>query len=277
MSSGDSGLVVLLRTCGRCLLGLVVLGALGMPAQAQVRIELLPDDSLRPSIWADGREAMTRVSVRSGHSPLEVTLAERVELVALKTDAWAVSLAMGGSGDLAFQPEGGMRFPLSSFDGHVSFPLTIRYSNWTHSLAWSHVSAHFADGIRDVLGYGQLNTEPYSREFLRWLSSWRVEKVRVYWGARLLFHSIPDAPPWGLQLGVQADELIGPVFAAVDVQSNEEHQWTPRIRTQLGVRFDHSAKQAVQLGVELAQGPDEKGKWDGRDDPYLGVFLAIEP
>jgi len=247
-------------------------------ADSDVGWQFLPGSNTRPVLWADGREPMSRVTGRTGQTRLEATLADGFVAFRYDADAWAVQIGLASGGYLSFDPKGSMTFALVTFDGLVSLPITFTHGDLAHTVDWTHVSAHYADGIRGVLGYGEIDTGTYSREHLRWTTAFQAGRWTPYLGARVLIHSIPEVAPLGFQAGLQWDGRADlPLFAAVDGRAAAEHGWRARLRGQVGARFEGPRDRGVQLGLECARGPDEKGKWEGREDPYCGVFLALEP
>ena len=260
------------------LLALLLFGSGRASADSDQALQFLPGSDTRPALWADGREPMSRVVARTGQTRIEAAIADGFVLLRYDAHAWAVQLGLASAGFLSFDPKGSLTFALMTFDGLVALPITITHGDLAHTVEWAHVSAHYADGIRGVLGYGEIDTGTYSREYMRWTTALQAGPWTPYVGARALIHTIPLVAPWGFQAGLQwdgGDKL--PLFAAIDARAAAEHDWQGRWRGQVGGRFTGPRERGIQLGLECARGPDEKGKWEGREDAYCGAFLALEP
>jgi len=239
--------------------------------------DFMPVENARPALWADGREPMSRVIGRSGDTRIEATLADGVVFTEYTTDAFSLQVGLAAGGFLSFDPSGALTFALMTFDGLVAIPFTLTHGRFAHTLEWAHVSAHYADGIRGVLGYGEIDTGTYSREYARWITAWESGAWMPYVGGQWLLHRIPEAARPGAQAGLQWVAQDGlPLFLAVDGKLAAEHDWRVRTRGQLGVHFMSRGDRDMQLGLECARGPDEKGKWQGREDVYCGGFLALD-
>lgn len=237
---------------------------------------LLPPGGLFPLPVADTRSPVSSVTLRWDDGfGVDAALGASFPLVATGADPVALQFGIDAAGFMGFDPDGELTFDLETFDGLFAFPLSARRGPWAARLEWAHVSAHFADGVRDdgaLPGSG----DQYSREWIRLLGSRALGPVRLYAGGRALLHDARDSEPWSFQGGV---EVFGPwtaqPYVAVDVQVAQEFGWVPAVGGQLGAALPGEAAR-LRVAMVLRHGPDDTGKLDGRPESYVGLGFGFD-
>ncbi len=237
---------------------------------------LLPATGLFGLPAADTRSAASVVNLRwdDGFS-IDATLGASFPAVEYHADAWAAQVGVEAAGFMHFDPDGALTFDLDTFDGVFGFPVTGRTGPWSARVEWAHVSAHFADGVRDngaLPGSG----DQYSREYLRLLAARDIGPARIYTGGRVLTHDARDSAPWMAQLGA---EVFAPwraaPYAAIDLQLAQEFGWNPAVGGQVGVAFP-AERARFRIAMIGRHGPDDTGKLDGATESYLGLGFGFD-
>lgn len=237
---------------------------------------ILPAAGLLGLPVADTRSPNSAVNLRwdDGFS-IDATLGASFPVLEYRAEAGAVQIGVEAAGFMGFDPDGALTFDLDTFDGVFGFPLSARTGPWSGRLEWAHVSAHFADGVRDN---GELpgSGDQYSREYLRLLAARDLGPARVYAGARMLTHDARDSAPWMAQVGAEvfAPWRVAP-YAALDLQLAQEFDWRPALGGQAGVAFPGDAAR-FRVAMIARRGPDDTGKLDGALESYLGLGLGFD-
>jgi len=237
---------------------------------------LLPVSGLLGLPVADTRSANSVVNLRWDDGfAIDAAIGANFPAVEYRGEAWAAQVGVEAAGFMSFDPDGALTFDLDTFDGVFGFPLSARAGRWSGRVEWAHLSAHFADGVRDngaLPGSG----DQYSREYLRFIAARDLGPARVYGGGRLLTHDARDSEPWMAQVGAEvfAPWRLAP-YAAVDLQLAQEFDWSPAIGGQTGVAFpgDHARFRVAMIG---RHGPDDTGKLDGAQESYLGLGFGFD-
>ena len=253
---------------------LLLAACLAPPAAAA--LEVLPGRRMAPLLPADPLETVSALAVRSGEPPLEGVVGDTAGVLRLDAGALQLQVDVGGAILLGFLPGDGFTFGISTVDGLLRVPVSLRWRELTATLAWAHVSAHYADGVR----YGAEkpeNLDPYSREELRLLAAWRFPWIEPYASVRGLIHTIPDAPRLGLQLGARAaGQRPATWYLAGDLAWNGDTDWRLRAAGQTGLLLRGAETRALRLGLAAYLGPAVAGKRAGEQDAWVGGLLAFD-
>ncbi len=237
---------------------------------------LLPALGLFALPVADTRSPLSVVTLRWDDGfGIDATLGASFPVVAYTSPAVDLQLGVEAGGFMGFDPDGALTFDLETFDGLFAFPLSARRGPWSARLEWAHVSAHFADGVRDdgaLPGSGS----QYSREWLRLLAGRDVGPARVYAGGRVLLHDARDSAPLAVQVG---GEVFGPwtvaPYLAADLQLAQEFAWQPAVGAQLGVAVP-TKHARLRVAAAVRHGPDDTGKLDGAPESFLGLSFGFD-
>ncbi len=237
----------------------------------------LPAGTLAAPLLADPRETSSSLTLRTGTPAIETTLATDIGIVRFTADRVALQLDLSAGFFVDFEPEGELTFAGTTFDGLFRFPVSVSIQRVSVRLEWAHISGHYLDGARILDDYGDLNTETYSREYLRLLIMWEGSAFSPYAGWRELLHSLPQVPGPAFQLGYNlVDPAEYPVYHALDVKQAAEYDWSPSVTVQAGLHLRGNHYRAVRLGLLLRTGPDDTGKLMGQADTYLGLVLGFD-
>jgi hypothetical protein len=248
----------------------------GLAGAAGANARWLPAGRMVPLLPADPRESATTLTLRSGEPPLEGAIGDAAGILRLDFGETALQLDLGAAIFLGFLPGDGFTFGVQTLDGLVRLPISAESGPFTATLEWSHLSAHYADGVR----YDDAkpdNTDGWSREQVRLLVAWRTAWVTPYLGLRELVHAIPAAPRPGVQAGLRA---AGPAaatwFGALDVSLNADSGWTPGLSWQSGLLARAEGGRALRLGLAAYRGPAVAGKRRGQQDAWIGGAIGFD-
>lgn len=225
---------------------------------------------------ADTRSPLSAVTLRWDDGfGIDATLGASFPVVAYPSPAVSLQLGVEAGGFMGFDPDGALTFDLETFDGLFAFPLAARRGPWSARLEWAHLSAHFADGVRDdgaLPGSGS----QYSREWLRLLAGRDIGPARLYGGGRVLLHDARDSDPLAIQVGgeVFAPWKLSPYLAA-DLQLAQEFGWTPAVGAQVGLAVPREYAR-FRVTMAFRHGPDDTGKLDGAPESYLGLGFGFD-
>lgn len=238
---------------------------------------LLPTLPIHVPHWADTRHP--RSAVRLHTAGLEASLGESLALVGQDLPSgfrWRAGLEAGAF--MNFEPAGELTFSLLTFDGVFGVPIDIAWQNWRGRVEWTHLSAHFADGIR----HGDELPDPdhlgaFSREWLGMELGYQFHWLQPYAGLRWLVHSADGGAGGTILSGliVQSDESPG-WYGGLDVQSRQELNWAVSGSMELGIQWT-SERGTMQLGLCAYSGMDDTGKRIGAAKQYLGLLFALGP
>ncbi len=244
----------------------------------------LPGDPILAVPIADTRSPLSSIVLRfDPETTLDLGVGQAIDanmgaalaLLGAQRGDLSLQLSIAASVHMGFEADAALTFGLRTFDGWFALPLDLRQGPWSARIAWVHVSAHYADGIRNN---DELPPDrgSYSREALTLLVSREVGPGRVYGGGHGSYHTVHDEAPWMLQLGteVQPDRARGP-FAAFDLKLHQEHGWQPTLAAQVG---GHATGPAGRFRLALAAyaGKDDTGKYLGQDERYVGLVLGFD-
>ncbi len=246
--------------------------------------QALPAEALFATPVADTRSPLSEVVLRfdpestPGLGPgqaIDATLAAELRLLEARQPGWALQVSLAASAHMGFEADAELTFGLRTFDGWFALPVDLLWGPWSARFGWVHVSAHYADGIRnaDVLPEERGS---YSREALVALVSRTIGVGRVYGGGHYNIHAVHEEAPWMLQLGT---EVEGPgraaPYGAVDLKFHQEHAWAGTLAGQVGLRCTGDAGR-FRLAAVVYAGKDDTGKYLGRDERYLGLLLGFD-
>ena len=171
-------------------------------------------------------------------------------------NGWMEDACLGGDlGLILATKQGGHKFTLTarglfsarfdvfseSFDlQNTDFIGGLALGNQIGSYSWEffayHQSSHLGD---EILERGQRQRIDYGRETLRILGSYQWNKCRFYGGPSFTLHANPKAIQykWILQTGAQVNFSLWdwPAYAALDLQSRQEHDWSVNSNAQVGI------------------------------------------
>lgn len=239
-------------------------------------VDWLPETPLLTPQVADPRETATAFTLRSGTTRLDGTIADRVCLLHYTTSDLALQVDLGLGLFLGFDPGGSLTFGITTVDGLIRLPVAARWRDLGALVEWAHLSAHYADGVRQSDLRPPEDEGPWSREYVRVAFSWEHATFRPYVGSRALIHTMPEAPILGFQAGwtVLGPWRVAP-FHAADLKLDADRGWRPALSGQAGVAFRAGGASALVLAATGHWGPDDTGKLQGEDDPYLGGMIGF--
>lgn len=260
------------------------------PVEAQPPRWFMPDQRLLPRLLAGPLEPTT-----SAHLVLPIRSPTRFGRILEGQAAFGASLAvlrLNGSGphDIVLLGVGGGvigRFNLEtqerdiiSSDWTFSLPLIVRRGGHWLRLQYFHTSAHLGD---EYLVRFDADRVPYARDAAEGLAYLEAsDAIGVYAGGRWAFRvDPPEHARFALRAGFQLDPLddegLRP-YLAVDIQGDQQQDWTPRLDARLGTWLTppHTLP-GVRVELGLLTGPPLQGQfWDGRTTTVsLGTVIGL--
>lgn len=259
------------------LLPLALLAASPGGASEPCAAAWLPRGSLAPVLVADPWQVRTEVVVRPGFPVLGGQVGDRVAVVRVAWDGGAAEAGFAAGLHLGFVPADAFTFGVATVDGLLEVPATVALGRAAVTLAWTHLSSHFADGVR-YLEEPPEARDPHSRETLRAVAAWRGGWWTAYGGAHAILHAVPDAPWPGLQVGgaVEGPSRASP-FLAVDGRWNGDTSWRTGASLLAGVRVRGPGGRSLRAGFAAYRGPRVQGMLADEDDAFVGALVAFDP
>jgi hypothetical protein len=243
---------------------------------------LLLPAALHSPVYIDPREPLSRVRLRS--DGIDAAVGDSVPIVELSVGRLQAQLGLTGAVFMGFEPGESLTFYLLTFDGLFGAPLDLRWRDWEARLQWTHLSAHFGDGVRQLDQPPPLELQgAFSREWVA-LTLGRhllpgtagLQELYAFAGGRAIYHAVDDGGGPALWVGAQADwlERHGPYLAA-QLMVAAEQQWTPSVSVQAGGRL--GAGGGVRLGGVFYTGRGQAGKATGEPEQHVGLQIAFGP
>ena len=246
---------------------------------------LLPALSLHSGRLADPREWQSRLAVAP--AGIDAAMADTFGFVGMdglvvggQPLAW--QLGLGAGLYMGFLPGGELTFDLVTFDGVFGLPLDLTWGRLDARLALTHLSAHFADGVRQIDGPLPTDVGPYSREWVELNLGVQVGPVHPYLSGHVITHSADggSGPAFGAGLDAELPRRISPI-GGVWFGARQEQDWTPAFSAQVGVglRTDDPRSDVVpatlRLMADAYAGPNQAGKLEDRVERRIGFLLGF--
>ncbi|MDP6931761.1 MAG: hypothetical protein QGG40_02550 [Myxococcota bacterium] len=186
---------------------------------------------------------------------------------------WRTGLRAGSF--MGFHPGDSLTFHLETFDGLFGVPLEVGWKGVELELTWSHVSAHFADGLRAQGERPPEDSEPYSLEWIELGLGYGAEWFRPYAAVRSTVHTVSGETGSELRGGWTAlgRGSLAP-YHAFDVHGALQGDEIATVATQAGIRWSTRNGPSMRGGVTAHRGLDEAGKRAESREQYVGVLLA---
>ncbi len=243
----------------------------------------LPGQGIWPHPVADTRAPLSQVVMRGELSDdvdavfgemIDATIGGELRAVEVREGDFTFQTGLVGGAYMGFRQGGELSFALRTFDGRFGLPIDLSWRWLRARLLWAHASAHTADGSRITEG-PEPTVDRWSRETLTLLAGPKWQACRVYGGGELVYHDVETYPLWGAQVGGEAalDRALSP-YAAVDLKLHQGSDWRPGVAFQIGGWWVH--QQRVRLGFIGYFGPDDTGRYEGREERYLGLVLGLD-
>jgi hypothetical protein len=238
----------------------------------------LPEASLLPPALADTTETVPSLAVRSSEVPrIAVTLGESFGIYRLDAGSFGFQGNLGAGLFVGFTPGGEMTFDMLTADGVVRLSVAGAHGPYRVMAEWSHLSAHFADGLRSQEDR-PLHPCAFSRESLRLLGAWTDGRIAPYAGFTELLHAIPEAERPGFQLGWSSQpRRHAGLYHAFDLKTQAELDWKPSLSAQVGLLFRPTPGPGFRVGLSAFAGPDDTGQLWGQDERYIGGLIGFVP
>ena len=209
---------------------------------------------------------------------IDAALSDELPLLSREIGDATLQFGVGAGVYMHFEPAGELTFHMETVDGIFAFPLDVRVGDWSGRMMWSHLSGHFADGIRRTERVPTpAEIESFSREALH------LQVSRVFSWFR------PTLGGWGLLHAVDGGEGVG-VFAGLDVEQPGavggfgaayfsmagEHDWSPSSAGKIGLRTGEIEGRGVRLAVAGYTGRNPSGKWSSENVRQLGIEFSFD-
>jgi uncharacterized protein DUF1207 len=168
-------------------------------------------------------------------------------------------------------------FDLVNADYMVALPLSFRYEDFSSQLRVLHQSSHLGDEFLIRTRTNRINLS-YQKVDLKVSYEFR-ELLRVYAGGGWLWGQDPSSlDPWSTQYGF---ELTSPwparpsrwrPIAAVDVQNQQENNWSSDVSARAGIEIDGVLlTRKLQFLLEYFNGHSPNGQFYKDRIQYLGL------
>jgi hypothetical protein len=241
---------------------------------AQAPRRFLPDPALIPRPIAGPLEPRTAarlvLSVTSPSAFGEVVEGE----AAFGTTLGVVRFSGSGPEDLVMLGVGGgviARFnmetrerELIASDWVFTLPLIIRRDGHWARLQYFHTSAHLGDEYVELFDVERV---AHGRDALDGLASFNLGRgIRLYGSARWALHVDPPEDRrftvrGGVEYTLQGPQSVRP-FAAVDVESEANNAWTPRVDIRAGLWISPASHwPGARLEIGFYHGPSFQGQF----------------
>ena len=251
--------------------------ALAGTASAASPWKALPQDGLFELPVADTRSALSRLVFRPGPEGLliDTGLGADFPLVRWTSGAWSVGTGLEAGVYMDFDAGGSLTFDLETFDGLFGLPIDVASGPWSARVAFSHISAHYGDGVRKD-EVRPTNLDAYSREFVTVPGSRSLGPARVYAGGHALLHVYPKVPPLMFQVGGELAPAwrVAP-YVAADLQLAQEFAWAPEIAGQAGA-WVKDGRRRLRVAAVARYGHDDTGKLSLEVERYVGVLVGFD-
>lgn len=239
----------------------------------------LPDEPLFPLPVADSRAPLSAVTLRFEDSlVIDATLAADFPIVNVsfgETRPLRLGFGVAAGAYMGFDPSGELTFQLQTFDGLFAFPLDLAWGPLRARLQWAHLSAHFADGVRDDPELRD-RRDAFSREWVQLQVAGLLGPASVYGGSRLILHAEDEVDPFGVQVGgmIAGPWVVAP-YAAVDLQIYGEQGWRPALAGQVGAQA-HLRRTRFRLGAAARYGAEDTGQLYDLDEAWIGMVFGFD-
>ena len=270
---------------------IVVAGAallLTGPTHAQQTGAFFPDQQLLPRLLGGPLEPTTAVRlVFPTSSPtlfgniVEGETAVGTTLAVLRLDAGddsdAVLVGVGGGVVARFNMETEERDLISS-DWTFVLPLVIRRDGHWLRMRYFHSSAHMGDEYLERFDTTRVRHARDAAEALVFLNVGRG--VGLYGGGRWAFRvDPPEHARLALRAGVELQPPVGSTrpFLVVDIESDQQNDWTPRLDARLGLWLTpHATWPGVRIELGFLHGPPFQGQFaEGRTTSF-SIGAAVD-
>lgn len=167
-------------------------------------------------------------------------------------------------------------FPIQTTDFAIGFPFDIRKDYFSARLKWAHISSHLGDEIPRA---SEIRID-YSREFWEVLGAYEISAFRFYGGFIWAYHVLPKVGPWTMHFGAEwfgtpFHKSIYP-YAAVDLKSRQEVEWSTDVNIQVGLIVGNHKTQGMRLTLEFFDGHSNQGQFFERKERDLNLVVFFD-
>lgn len=181
------------------------------------------------------------------------------------------------------------KFPVLAVDyffgGYLAFRYNGRRIHWLNRFRVSHISAHLADGSYNIQNSQWNERIPfvYSREFVEWNSNIIYKKLRTYFTASYIFHSIPELRSKTIT-GIGAEALITSfhknsihLFAGFDLKFQKyfSNKINSNNNFTAGLIFGNLMNSNFRIAYQYYNGYSLHGEFFMNKDAYSVVSLSL--
>jgi len=257
-------------------------------AAAQSPRRFLPDRSVMPDLYAGPRDPVTKGELllvpsnpdRYGDGvEAEVALGTRLPLLWLRGTSRENGVVVGI--EAAAFARFGLQIlerELVATDWLFAVPLVWHIGDDWIQLRYYHTSSHMGDEYSRRFGDPGIN---FSRDAIDALGFVRLsETVGAYTGLRWAYNVHPEASRrWAARVGVEAGRSQGASvllpFASVDLETDQDVEWRPRLYIQAGVWLPPiDGRRAVRIGLEFLEGPSPLGQFQSVTTTQIGLGVS---
>jgi hypothetical protein len=260
-------------------------------ATAQGARRLFPDRELLPTLFAGPRDPVSKadlVFVTNNPDSLgdgveaEVSLGAAVPVLLVaggsRDDALVIGVEAAVFGRFGFQVT---ERPLIDTDWVFAAPIVWHHGPHWVRLRYYHTSSHLGDEYAQRFDLEGVNFSRDAVDAMGWLQP--LPAVGVYAGLRYAYSVHPEASRrWAARAGAQVGSAEGHgfvlPFGAIDVELDQDVDWSPCLSLQAGVWLPPiSGRRAGRIGASLLTGPSPLGQFQGVHTTQftLGISLSL--
>ncbi len=242
---------------------------------------LFDDDrrAFRP-LRADPREAALRLGILyDNHSDTMFDFGIGGDLGLYRREVRGGNLTLSGRGQIVSR----FQFNSESFDLLNTDFIGGAALGWTRGvhemeLYFYHVSSHLGD---EKLDFGERDRVNYARESIRFLYSRQLGRWRLYGGPTITLSGddVATENRVTLQLGTEVDFRLWdlPMYAGLDLQGRQTHDFRPNVTTVLGLKLGNPARHdPVRLYLEFFDGYSNMGQYFDERERYIMGGLGYD-
>ncbi len=250
-------------------------------------VTYLPKGQLFPQGIADTNNPTTSISVQAtpdsnipdtNNVRLVTKMGSMIELMKSEIMGKQTQLDIGGM--MKQQTDTFQSFDLIGWDGVIRNNISVRWNEkLTFKIGYQHRSAHRGDEylIRTAQTQGVIRKNFTRDENLIGVSYMFSPLVRGYFdfGYRVTRNDFNDAGPMRFQGGLEYQK--GRYYAALDMESEATHDYTPTTNFQTGVQYkDKETDKVYRLGLEIYSGQVRLAEFSETREHLAAFGLWVE-
>ncbi len=278
-----------LRAWGIFAVAAAVSGVAPSLAETQQMQRFFPGRRFLPRLVAAPREPITAAKlVIPSETPsrfgfileAEADLGASIPVVILQGTSLDNAIVLGVEGGVfaRFNLQSKER-DLITTDWVFTMPVVFHQGGHWLQLRYFHSSAHLGDEYAERFNVDRI---AHSRDALEATTYFNpVSTLGLYGGARWAFRvDPPEHKRWLVRGGAEFEDPrneAARVYAAGDVELDQQYGWAPRLSVQIGVRvYTPADRPTIRAAFEFLTGPSPQGQFGGAHTTQFAVGVTLE-